>query len=45
MSRGPGRMFGQVTTDYVAKSPIEIKDAIDDLIGISLRSSVNYSTY
>ncbi len=39
--RQPGRMFGQVSTDFVANNAVEVKDAVDDLIGIALRGSVS----
>jgi chemotaxis response regulator CheB len=40
-SGGNNVRYGSVTTDFHATKSIEIKDAIDDLIGIALRSSVS----
>jgi hypothetical protein len=37
--RQAGRMSGQVSTDFTANNAVEVKDAVDDLIGVALRSS------
>jgi hypothetical protein len=38
--RGENDLYGQVSTEFVARNALEIKDSITDLIGISLRESV-----
>lgn len=38
---GEQKRYGQVTTDFRANVSMEIKDAIDELIGIALRTSVS----
>jgi len=38
-------LFGQGSTDFVANNPLEVKDAIDDLIGVALRNSVSQQKF
>ena len=40
IKRAGNDLFGQVTTDYIATTPTEIKDVIEDLNGIAFRDSV-----
>lgn len=42
---GDTKRFGQITTDFRAEKALEVKDAIDSLIGIALRSSVSFIPY
>jgi hypothetical protein len=37
--RSPSGLFGQVTTDFMATSAIEIQDALEELNGVALRGS------
>lgn len=39
---GEAKRYGQITTDFKAEDNLQIKDAIDDLIGIALRHSVSF---
>lgn len=41
--RPPGGLYGQVSTDFIAQDHLEIRDAINELTGIALRSSVNFN--
>ena len=38
--RGENDLFGQVVTDFIATSPMELQDSIEDLNGIAFRDSV-----
>lgn len=39
---GEEKRYGQITTDFKAEDPPQIKDSIDGLIGIALRHSVSF---
>lgn len=39
---GEEKRYGQITTDFTAEDSLQIKDAIDGLIGIALRHSVSF---
>lgn len=39
---GEAKRYGQITTDFKAEDNLQIKDAIDGLIGIALRHSVSF---
>lgn len=38
--RGENDLFGQVVTDYIATSPLEVQDCIEDLNKVAFRNSV-----